>query len=256
MPILTVQGEGYEVDAILFDKDGTLLEFMSLWGYWAESMTVQMMVTIQSLGVVTKEGFASKLLGLEFDVTGRAISYDVQGPLSMGTVSEIEGALAWQLYHAGLSWNKSIQLVRQFSVVASEELEREHPVLALPGLQAFLGQCEDIQLPLAVVTADYAAEARKHLTWMGLEGHFKHIIGSDMVIQGKPAPDMLQLACARLNVSPERVAMVGDTVGDMQAAKAAGVGLRIGIGSGSSIPLQYADIMITSYDDLTVIANG
>ncbi|MNR60584.1 Beta-phosphoglucomutase [compost metagenome] len=71
-----------------------------------------------------------------------------------------------------------------------------------------------------------------------------------MVTKSKPAPDMVQLACAQLHVSPERVAMVGDTVGDMHAAKAAGVGLIIGIGS--SKPLQHADVMISSYDELTL----
>ncbi|WP_438347755.1 HAD family hydrolase [Paenibacillus sp. FA6] len=251
MTILTVHGQSQEVDAILFDKDGTLLDFMSLWGQWAEFMTTQIMERIHSLGVVAIEGLASKMLGLMLDADGKATSYDIQGPLSMGSVSETEGALAWQLYNAGLPWNESIQLIRQFAVSASEELERERPVLPLPGLIDFLGQCREYELPLAVVTADHAAEACKHLTWMGVEGHFEHIIGSDMVTEGKPSPEMVQLACVRLNVLPERVAMVGDTAGDMQAAKAAGVGLIIGIGSSGT--LQHADVMISSYDEMMLI---
>ena len=250
MPILTVHGQGQEVDAILFDKDGTLLDFMSLWGQWAEHMTTQIMERIDRLGVVPIEGLASKMLGLVLDADGQAISYDIQGPLSMGSVSETEGALAWQLYNAGLPWNESIQLIRQFAVSASEELGRERPVVALPGLINFLRQCRELQLPLAVVTADHTVEACKHLAWMGVEGHFEHIIGSDMVSQGKPSPEMVQLACVRLNVLPERVAMVGDTAGDMQAAKAAGVGLIIGIGSSET--LQHADVMISSYDEMTL----
>jgi phosphoglycolate phosphatase len=253
MPILTVHGKNQEVDAILFDKDGTLLEFMSLWGRWAECMTAQIMKTIHSLGIVTIEEFASKMLGLEFNADGKAISYDVQGPLSMGSVSEIEGALAWHLYNAGLPWNESIQLIRQYSDSAIERMNTEKPALPLPGLKEFLRQCAALQLPLAVVTADYAAEACKHLTWVGMETHFLHIIGSDMVTEGKPSPEMVHLACARLNVLPGRVAMVGDTPGDMQAAKAAGVGLIIGIGS--SKPLRHADVMISSYDEMTLTAN-
>lgn len=48
----------------------------------------------------------------------------------------------------------------------------------------------------------------------------------------KPSPQMLLDACARFGVSPTAAVMVGDTVGDMKAAAAAGVPLRMLICSG------------------------
>jgi trehalose 6-phosphate phosphatase len=48
-------------------------------------------------------------------------------------------------------------------------------------------------------------------------------------IPGKPAPDMFLDAAARLGVSPERTAAVEDAVSGVQAARAGGFGLVIGI---------------------------
>ena len=38
MPNLIAAGTNYPVQAILFDKDGTLLDFVYMWGNWSEHM--------------------------------------------------------------------------------------------------------------------------------------------------------------------------------------------------------------------------
>ncbi|MFB5676379.1 HAD family hydrolase [Paenibacillus terreus] len=246
--VLQVKTREIEIDAILFDKDGTLLQFLPLWGKWAGVMTSLMTESIRTLG--KGMDFESKLLlGVELDERSQVTGFDLQGPLSIASIPEIEGALAWQLYTRGMSWNQAIQRVRVIRAAADEEVERERPVVPLPGLLSFLSHCTEAGLPLAVVTADQTAEALKHLQWLGVADRFKAIMGRDRVINGKPSPEIVYKACELLGVKPARTVLIGDTAGDMQTGRLAGVRLTIGIGGE---PLAEADVMIRSYDELRI----
>jgi phosphoglycolate phosphatase len=254
MTNLIIDQQTYEIEAILFDKDGTLLEFLELWGRFAELMTMQVIDQISSMGCEMFGLDPSKLLGIEVAETGRLTGYDVQGPLSIGSMPEIEAILAWQLYRCGMPWNEAITRIREFHRQASIDMERERPAVPIHGLIDFLEQCEKFQLPICVVTSDYTQEAKKHLSWIHSDHYFQAIIGSDQVTVGKPYPEMIHTACQRIGVSPAKVALIGDTNGDMQMGKAAGVALTIGIskkpeGSGR---LYQADYMISTYKQLSL----
>lgn len=73
----------------------------------------------------------------------------------------------------------------------------------------------------AVVTNTQSALARETLRAAGLEPDL--VIGAHDVKRGKPAPDMVLLACERLAVAPARAVLVGDSRFDREAARAAGV---------------------------------
>jgi phosphoglycolate phosphatase len=231
------------------------LEFLELWGRFAQLMTMQVIDQISSMGGEMYGFDPSKLLGIEVAETGKLTGYDIQGPLSMGSMPEIEAILAWQLYRCGMSWNEAITRIREFHKQASVEMERERPAVPIHGLIDFLEQCEKLQLPLCVVTSDYTQEAKKHLSWIHLDHYFREIIGSDQVTVGKPYSEMIHTACQRIGISPTKVVLIGDTNGDMQMGKAAGVALTIGIsknpaGSGR---LHQADYMISTYKQLSLM---
>ncbi|WP_031496631.1 HAD family hydrolase [Bryobacter aggregatus] len=60
------------------------------------------------------------------------------------------------------------------------------------------------------------------LTQFGLAGHFQHIQGTDG-FPSKPKPDVLFKAMEAIGAKPEDCLMVGDSVPDLVAGKAAGV---------------------------------
>jgi phosphoglycolate phosphatase-like HAD superfamily hydrolase len=66
---------------------------------------------------------------------------------------------------------------------------------------------------------------------LGCDDVVSAVVGAADVAQSKPAPDIVRAALAAVDVSPDRAVMVGDTVYDVRAARAAGVaciGLRSG----------------------------
>ena len=65
--------------------------------------------------------------------------------------------------------------------------------------------------------------ARALLLAKGLAPLFEHVYGGDAFARRKPDPQPLQWACERLGVEVAQAVMVGDSVNDVQAARAAGM---------------------------------
>lgn len=254
MATLLAGGRAYDIDGILFDKDGTLLDFLSLWGTWADCLYDRLRAGLAARGIEWRMDEWTGLLGTFHEEDGPMTGFDRRGPFAMGSIGDVTAILAGQAYRRGLPWNEALELVRDCRNQADAELERMRPVRELPGLRRFLEQCAQRGLPMAVVTADDTQEARKHLHWLGIDTCFGDIIGNDRVSRGKPDPEMVRLACASLGIEPSRTALIGDTAGDMQMGKAAGVRLTIGISASGSLP--GADVVISDYGALSILPSG
>jgi phosphoglycolate phosphatase len=69
---------------------------------------------------------------------------------------------------------------------------------------------------------------------LGWAGKVDVVVCGDDVSRGRPAPDLIHAAMARTGVArADAIANVGDTVLDLRAANAAGVGWSIGVLSGA-----------------------
>lgn len=102
----------------------------------------------------------------------------------------------------------------------------------LPGVADALATFSSLGLPMAIATGDRHRNAKAMLDALGVGGHFVTIVGIDDVISGKPAPDMVHVACERLGCSPDEVVVVGDSPADLMMGRAAGVAACIGVTGG------------------------
>lgn len=101
------------------------------------------------------------------------------------------------------------------------ELNGQHTTL-YPGVMEGLEQLQAAGFPLACVTNKAGAFAVPLLERMGLARFFAQTIAGDTLSRKKPDPMQLLHACAQFGVAPGRMLMVGDSVNDVQAARAAG----------------------------------
>ncbi len=91
----------------------------------------------------------------------------------------------------------------------------------------------------------------------GLDGLFDTVVdGAEVArlgLRGKPAPDMYLEAAKRLAVEPRRAAVVEDAISGVQAARAGGFGLVVGIdrlGQAEALADSGADIVVADLKDL------
>lgn len=105
--------------------------------------------------------------------------------------------------------------------------ETQHDLLAKP----FDGVCEGIKeisdkgYKIGIVTSKRIHLVKRGLDLIGISDFFDVIITPDDTQKGKPDPEPILLGCEKLDVLPKETVYVGDSIFDMQAAKAAGTQL-------------------------------
>lgn len=138
-------------------------------------------------------------------------------------------------------------MVDEFRRVSYEETWRI--VQWYDGVLEALAWCRSVGLKTAVVTTKGEYEADLLLQNLESRHLFDTVVGDDDVRALKPDPAPVLEACRRLGVAPAEAIMVGDTVYDVDAGRAAGcttVGVGWGHGHGAH-GAQHAD---------TVVADG
>jgi phosphoglycolate phosphatase len=147
---------------------------------------------------------------------------DVRSMIGRGGPMLIERALT----RLGAALNQADQtalLQRYFMFYENIESGAAHSARVYPGAADCLRQLRGLQLKLAVVTNKQQHLARGLLDRLGLGALIQVLIGGDSCERRKPDPQPLQVACEALGVQPADALMVGDSINDVLAARAAGL---------------------------------
>jgi phosphoglycolate phosphatase len=119
-----------------------------------------------------------------------------------------------------------------------------------PGVEECLGALKN--LTLAIATTKRTFQAVRVAELMGLFPHFDLVHGTDG-IPYKPDPAVLFQVLERLDKSPDAAWMVGDTVHDVRAGKAAGLrtcAVTYGIGDRDDLVAESPDLLLGSLAEL------
>lgn len=117
-----------------------------------------------------------------------------------------------------------------------------------PKVRDSLGALQKRGAKLAVVTNKFERLARAVVAAFELQHHFPVILGGDTLPERKPSALPVLEACARLGVALDAAVMIGDSVTDVGAARAAKIDVfcvPYGYNHGQDIRLAGADGVIT-----------
>jgi phosphoglycolate phosphatase-like HAD superfamily hydrolase len=243
MGTISIQGQQLEVDLIIFDKDGTLVNFDVLWGGRTRQATESLMK-----GAGMPASFPPLVYkNLGFDPLTNKTAPD--SPLSAGTGREIATLAMLSLYHHGVTWGQAAKWVMQFFVPAFLATPNPNEIQPLGDVKGKMMALENAGIHLALLTNDDKIPALETMKILGIADHLRHVLGADSGFDGKPAPDAGHFLCEQLGVSPDRTMMVGDSVTDMAFAENAGIRYRTAIAV-EGIPPISADFMIKTIDEL------
>lgn len=93
---------------------------------------------------------------------------------------------------------------------------------AFDGADRCLRELHERKIKLGVVTNALQRFAEAALKHYALDKYLGVIVGGDRTAMPKPHPASLWFACRTLGVAPEQTLMVGDSINDVTAARAAG----------------------------------
>lgn len=233
---------------IIFDKDGTLIDFTATWGPLIRKRVAFLLKILGRDGEL--EAFFLRSWGID-PLSGKI---DPRGPCPVSPRSDeiIIGTMA--LYQKGYPWDEAKQWVAQAFDEADADGDWREKVVPIKGIQTFLSQLKEHGFRTALATNDERKDTEAILNHLGIGGLFDTILCAGEVNLPKPHPETILSICRQLGIDPKETVMVGDSVGDMMTGKRAGVALTVGILEGGVTPREelekVADLVVDSIRDL------
>lgn len=225
------------IRGILFDKDGTLLDYWKTW--------VPINRTIAMFAAGGDARLAAELL--------RAGGHDPETDhVASGTV---------------LAAGSHDEIAHVFASVLKERTPRDlathverlfrdggakHSVL-IDGVTDVLHRIKARGVRMGVATNDSIGGLEASLAPHGLLGEFMFLAGCDSGYGAKPEPGMALAFCAAAGLEPRAVAIVGDAVHDLEMGRRAGLGLKVGVTTGTSARADlapHADVVLEGLGEL------
>lgn len=225
------------IRGIVFDKDGTLIDFDATWAAVARKMAME-----AASGDRARADFLLEQSGLDL-ATGK---FRADSIFAAGTNAEVV-----ELWHPELKGEALARRVAEYDVITAREGAAS--AVAIPGVIAALNELHASGHILALATNDSTAGGTQTLAALGVAEMFAAAYGYDSVARPKPHPDVLMAFSDKSGIPLKELAMVGDNRHDLETGRAAGVGLVVGVlsGTGTLEKLEpLADIVLASVADL------
>lgn len=233
----------FKPEAIIFDKDGTLIDFNFMWGEWATYLADELS------RLCRRQVHESLYLALGYDIQNKKVL--ANGMLASNTMESLYQETIMVIQSLGFGIKGSEQIVK-------ESWHIPDPVLmAKPftDLYELFGGIRSQGIKIAIATADDRISTQAFIQAFDLEQFIETIVCADDGIPSKPNADMALEISKRINIAPQNIMAIGDTISDLKMARSAGAGLAVGVLSGVSSTqdlLPHADLLIESIEELPV----
>ncbi|WP_424947035.1 HAD family hydrolase [Candidatus Spongiihabitans sp.] len=215
----TSNANAHTIKGILFDKDGTLLDFNGSW--LAPYVQVTQFIA-QSMGrpelkesLMTDGGFIPE--------TGGWVSDSLLTSASNQQILEF-----WSQQIGQPIVGENLHHIKQ---IFSRAASRYAP--AIEDLHGFLNRLKARGMRLGLATMDDEKNARRMLATLQLTGLFDFVCGADSGYGVKPEPGMVHAFCQSCGLAAKQVIMVGDSPKDLNMGKNAGAAYSIGVLTGA-----------------------
>ncbi|GAB4370115.1 MAG: HAD family hydrolase [Kiloniellaceae bacterium] len=230
------------IRGILFDKDGTLLDYHATWA------------PLNKQAALAAAGGDAAVAEQLLVAGGYDPASDSHRPNSLlVSASNAEIAGSW----AALLGADPAQLTARITGIF--EANSAATAVAVAGMEAVVAALKGRGLALGVATNDSEDSAYASLAPFGVVDHFAFVAGFDSGYGAKPGPGMVEAFCAATGLAPETVAVVGDSLHDLEMGRQAGAGLLVAVltGTGGRDDLaRHAHHVLDSIADLEALLDA
>lgn len=213
------------VKGILFDKDGTLIDFYELWlgaAKWAVPRMLEENDVSREL-----EQYILETIGVRNEYV------DPEGALAYKTYFEIAEDICIALNQKNIQIERH-QIREQLEHLFSEYAQSDVAVYKeTADLQWLMKELKVRGIRIGLATADTPVSAESCLKKLHIMQYFDYIGADDGKRKPKPEKDMFQEFAGKYQFLPSEIMVTGDTFNDMLFAKRCG-GISVAVLSGVS----------------------
>ncbi len=230
------------IEAIIFDKDGTLQDSRDFLRNLAQKRSRLIDAQVPGTGEPLSMAF-----GIEDDTLNPV------GLMAVGSRRENEIAAAAYIAETGIGWLESLTIAQNAFREASEWLQKDTvPSPIFPGTVEVLKTLHQAGIKLGILSADSTESVNQFVDYYQLNDYIQLNMGAETELS-KPDPALFLQGCDRLGVDPAVTLMVGDSPGDIQMATTASAAGCIGICDPAySHHLKTADVVITQLNEIKI----
>lgn len=225
----------FKPELVIFDKDGTLVCFHTMWTPWCTSLAARMKRETKT--DVTEQLY--DLLG--YDHTEKKVRI---GPLAENTHPEIRDKIEEMLTE---SHDMTPKHAKEVVDHTWKDTPDDMKIKCTANLPELFSRLKKQGVKIAICTSDSKEGTHEFMEKMKLTPYVDMIMcGDDPSGKPKPNPHNALHICKELNVSPTDTIMVGDTPADTLMGQQAALGLTVGVltGVGGMGDLQAADVIV------------
>lgn len=237
------------IRGVLFDKDGTLLEFDTLWGAATRRVIPSF---LRALSVPAEHHLYERML----EVLGvTEVGVDAEKALAWMPYAQMAEVLIKALKEEGFVIKNPDAAAILTKLYYKEITRPEAKIIPTADLIRVMKKLKDRKCLIGLATADSERAAKFCLDRLKIRNYFDYIGASGETVRPKPASDLCDRFCRKYRLLPEEVMVVGDSPTDMEFAHNSGalaVGVLSGVGSREGLK-GMADILIPSVDVLDQI---
>lgn len=223
-----------KITAILFDKDGTLIDYAKSW--------LPVNRELADYAAMGDAALAAALLsacGMDPE-TGHVVPDSL---LAAGNTQEIADGLV-----AAGSPRDAATIVAHLDGLFATAAAR---AVAVTDLAAYFARLHAKGYKLGIASSDNERSIRETARRFGFEDYVHYVAGYDSGYGVKPEPGMVNGFAAVTGLPASEIAVVGDNNHDLHMALAAGAGLRVGVLTGTGSRASLAAAAHHTLNDIT-----
>lgn len=217
-----------EIDLVIFDKDGTL---MDLYHYWSQMVGLRAKYICQELGLdATHHNNLLYWMGVDY----KAGKLRPEGPVGLKKREIVLQAAVDYLSSIGHpdTYDLCFAAFREVDSVSSENLRQF--IRPIDGANDIVNALSGNGCKIAIATTDVTKRAKLAMEFLGIADKIDFIAGADMVRNSKPDPEMIYVILNALNIDKSNAVIVGDAITDVQLGINADLKASIGVLTGLS----------------------
>lgn len=234
-------GSAMNIRGILFDKDGTLVDFNRTWlrPYQRAAAFLATRFGVDADALMARGGFIAE------SNTWRADS-----PLAAGSNAAI--IECWSAAVGEAITGDDLRTVESMFHLSAEDYAP-----AVEDLASLLVELrgDGDELKLGVATMDGEDNARRMLRAAGVDLYFDFVCGADSGYGLKPAAGMARAFCDACDLQPAQMMLIGDSPKDINMGINAGAGFTVGVltGAHTADDLSSADRILNSIAEVPAL---